>query len=106
MIIQLAFARFIVGRPGSPQVPENRSAGISPDYVGWYESAGRGRVAVSMHPNGMEAAAGALRLLLVPRGKISSPPTTRLFPAHRSLSSSAATQWARLTPSSFARSLS
>lgn len=50
-------------------VPEDRSAGISPDYVGSYESAGRGRVAVSMHPDGMEAAAGALRLLLAPEGK-------------------------------------
>lgn len=52
-----------------PTAPENRSAGLSPDYVGWYESAGRGRVAISMHPDGMEAAAGALRLLLVPEAK-------------------------------------
>ena len=52
-----------------PTVPIDRSAGVSPDYVGWYESAGRGRVAVSMHPDGMEVSAGALRLLLVLEAK-------------------------------------
>jgi hypothetical protein len=50
-------------------MPADRSAGVSPDYVGWYESPGRGRVAISMHADGMEAAAGALRLLLVPESK-------------------------------------
>lgn len=52
-----------------PTLPADRSAGVSPDYVGSYESPGRGRVAISMHPDGMEAAAGALRLLLVPEAK-------------------------------------
>ena len=52
-----------------PTMPADRSTGVSPDYVGSYESAGRGRVAISMHPEGMEAAAGALRLLLVPEAK-------------------------------------
>jgi CubicO group peptidase (beta-lactamase class C family) len=48
-------------------VPANRSAGARAEYVGWYESEGRGRVAVSLHPNGVEATAGALRLLLAPQ---------------------------------------
>lgn len=52
-----------------PTMPQDRSAGVSPEYVGSYENAGRGRVAISMHPDGMEAAAGALRLLLVPEKK-------------------------------------
>jgi CubicO group peptidase (beta-lactamase class C family) len=65
----IAAANSIREADAVPIMPEDRTAGVSPDYVGWYESAGRGCVAVSMHPDGMEAAAGALRLLLVPEGK-------------------------------------
>jgi hypothetical protein len=59
-------AKAIAEADAVPVVPDDRSAGAGAEYVGWYESVGRGRVAVSMHPNGMEATAGALRLLLAP----------------------------------------
>jgi CubicO group peptidase (beta-lactamase class C family) len=52
-----------------PVVSEDRSAGAAAEYVGWYDSPGLGRVAVSMHPNGMEVTSGALRLLLAPESK-------------------------------------
>ena len=89
-----------------PTMPADRSPGVSPDYVGSFESAGRGRVAISMHPDGMEAAAGALRLLLVPEAKdqfaaydasVPGPPLPLKFRRSASVPS---------TPLSFARSLS
>ena len=65
----LAAAKAIQDADTVSVAPQDRSAGSSPEYVGAYESPGRGRVAVSMHPDGMEASAGALRLLLVPLHK-------------------------------------
>jgi CubicO group peptidase (beta-lactamase class C family) len=64
-----AAAKAIADADAIPVVPADRSAGAAAEYVGWYESAGRGRVAVSMHPNGMEATAGAMRLLLAPQSR-------------------------------------
>ena len=51
-----------------PTVPADRSRGAKPEHVGWYDSAGRGRVAVSLHPDGLAITAGALHLLLASTG--------------------------------------
>jgi CubicO group peptidase (beta-lactamase class C family) len=47
-------------------VPANRLVRDAASYVGWYEAEGFGRIAISSHPDGLEAQAGVLRLLLAP----------------------------------------